>query len=331
MQTAIVILNYNGRKFLEKFLSKVIENSKGASIIVADNASTDDSVSFLQKNFPEIQLLKLTINKGYAGGYNEALQMVDTDWYILMNSDIEPLPHWLDNLHNYLQKNPSVKAAQPYILQEKDPRKFEYAGAAGGYVDYLGYPFCRGRIFDSCENQDGQYQSTNDLHWASGACLAVERATFWKAGGFDEYLFAHQEEIDLCCRIRKLGHTIAAISESQVLHVGGGTLQAENPQKTYLNFRNNLILIYKNFHGPNQSLLIVIRLLLDGLAGIKFLFDKKGKHCWAIVRAHFAFYKYMFFEKDKLIQNPTRQIEFYHKSIVWQFFVEKIKKYSDLP
>jgi len=331
MQIAIVILNFNGRNFLEKFLPKVIQNSKGASIIVADNASTDDSVSFLEKKIPEIQLLKLPFNRGYAGGYNEALKMVNADWYILMNSDIEPLPNWLDNLTTYLQKNPSVKAAQPFILQEINPSKFEYAGAAGGYLDYLGYPFCRGRLFDICENQQEQYQSINDLHWASGACLAVEREIFWKAGGFDEYLFAHQEEIDLCCRIRKLGHHIAAVANSQVLHVGGGTLQAENPQKTYLNFRNNLILLYKNFNGPNQFILIFLRLILDGLAGIKFLLNKKSAHCWAIVKAHFGFYKYLLTVKEKHIIYPSRKIEFYPKSIIWQFFVKKIKKYSDLP
>jgi len=331
MKVAIVILNFNGKGFLEKFLPKVIQFSKDSEIIVADNASTDHSITFLKENFPQIRLITLKENKGYAGGYNEALKEVDADWYILMNSDIEPLENWLSNLTDYLKEHPHVKAAQPYILQVANPNLFEYAGAAGGYIDYLGYPFCRGRIFDTCEQQNNQYFSTNDLHWASGACLAVEKETYWEVGGLDEYLFAHQEEIDLCCRIRKAGHQIAAIDNSRVLHVGGGTLQAESPRKTYLNFRNNLILIYKNYQGNSRFRIILIRLILDGIAGIKFLSQFKISHIFAIIKAHFAFYAYLLFHSNKGITNQSTTIDVYQKSIVWQYFVKKIKKFSDLP
>lgn len=330
MKVAIVILNYNGRGFLEKFLPKVIQFSKGSEIIVADNASTDSSIGYLEEHFRKIRLIKLKQNKGYAGGYNEALKEVDADWFILMNSDIEPMENWLTNLTQYLIAHPNVKAAQPYILQLANPNQFEYAGAAGGYIDFLGYPFCRGRIFDTCEEQKQQYPSSDELHWASGACLAVERETFWKVGGFDEYLFAHQEEIDLCCKIRKAGHQIAAVANSQVLHVGGGTLQAESPRKTYLNFRNNLILIYKNFQGNSRGSVILIRLILDGLAGIKFLSQMKILHTMAIIKAHFGFYAYVFLHSKKCIYKPTNSIQLYQKSIVWQYFVKKIKKFSDL-
>lgn len=330
MKVAIVILNFNGKGFLEKFLPKVIQFSKGSEIIVADNASSDHSISYLKEYFPQIRLITLKQNKGYAGGYNEALKEVDADWYILMNSDIEPQENWLLHLTEYLKAHPNVKAAQPYILQVALPTHFEYAGGAGGYIDFLGYPFCRGRIFDTCEEQNQQYRSSNEIHWASGACLAVERETYWKVGGLDEYLFAHQEEIDLCCRIRKAGHQIAAVENSQVLHVGGGTLKSESPRKTYLNFRNNLILIYKNFQGNSRFGVIFIRLLLDGLAGIKFLSQFKLAHIIAIIKAHFGFYTYLLFHSNKGIYKPMRTIAFYQRSIVWQYFVKKIKKFSDL-
>ena len=331
MRVAIVILNYNGKKFLEKFLPKVVQNSQGGEIIIADNASTDNSIAFLTSHYPELRLIQLKTNKGYAGGYNEALQLIDSDWYILMNSDIEPLENWLNNLTHYIQQNPTIKAAQPYILKESNPKEFEYAGAAGGYIDYLGYPFCRGRIFDVCEEEKQQYPTTNDLHWATGACLAIERNTYWEVGGLDEYLFAHQEEIDLCCRIRKAGYQIAAIENSKVLHVGGGTLQSDNPRKTYLNFRNNLILIYKNFQGNNRLFVIFARLILDGLAGVKFLTSFKFTHIFAIIKAHFGFYGYLLFHSNKQIDKKTKVIAFYNHSIIWQFFIRKIKKYTDLP
>lgn len=331
MKVAIVILNFNGRKFLEKFLPKVIQNSQGTDIIIADNASTDNTISFLTNNFPNLRVIHMPVNKGYAGGYNEALQQVSADWYILMNSDIEPLENWLENLVNFVQQYPTVKAAQPFILKENNPIEFEYAGAAGGYIDFLGYPFCRGRIFDHCEEDKQQYQSTMDLHWATGACLAVEAKTYWEVGGLDEYLFAHQEEIDLCCRIRKAGHQIAAVSTSRVLHVGGGTLHSDSPQKTYLNFRNNLILIYKNFQGNHRLLVIASRLLLDGLAGLKFLTSLKFAHILAIIKAHGGFYSYLLFYKKKQMYSRSKTIEVYQHSIVWQFFIRKIKKFTDLP
>ncbi len=331
MKVAVVILNYNGKKFLEKFLPKVLQNTQGGEIIIADNASTDDSISFLTSNYSNLRVISLKTNKGYAGGYNEALKHIEADWFVLMNSDIEPLANWLDHLITYIKENPRVKAAQPFILKESNPKEFEYAGAAGGIIDFLGYPFCRGRIFDNCEEDKGQYASSNNLHWATGACLAVERKTFLELGGFDEYLFAHQEEIDLCCRIRKAGNQIAAIENSKVLHVGGGTLKAESPQKTFLNFRNNLILIYKNFQGNNRFLVLFVRLFLDGIAGIKFLAELKFAHITAIIKAHFGFYNYLLFYSNKNKAKNSMAISFYNRSIIWQFFIRKIKKFSDLP
>ncbi|MEY2792771.1 MAG: hypothetical protein RJA76_763 [Bacteroidota bacterium] len=331
MKVAIVILNYNGKNFLEKFLPKVINNSPMGEIIIADNASTDDSIAFLNSNYKSLRLIQLPVNKGYAGGYNNALKEIKADWFILMNSDIEPLPNWLNRLMDFIQLNPKVKAAQPFIYKENKSTEFEYAGAAGGYLDFLGYPFCRGRIFDTCELDKHQYLNTTDLHWASGACLAVESKTFWEVGGLDEYLFAHQEEIDLCCRIRKAGYQIAAVEESKVLHVGGGTLQTDSPQKTFLNYRNNLILIYKNYQGNNRIKVIMARLLLDGLAGIKFLLDMKWRNCLAIINGHFGFYRYLIQHSEKQLYQKNKKIALYNHSIVWQFFVRKIRKFSDLP
>lgn len=329
MKVAIVILNYNGQKFLEKFLPTVIANSPEGNIIIADNASTDSSLAFLQTHFPNIQVIHLAQNLGYAGGYNAALKQIDAEWYVLMNSDIAPQANWLNHLLDYLTANPSVKAAQPFILKESNPTQFEYAGAAGGYVDFLGYPFCRGRIFDTTEVNTHQYSSTADLHWATGACLMVASKTYWEVGGLDDYLFAHQEEIDLCCRIKRAGHQIGAVAESRVFHVGGGTLQAENPRKTFLNFRNNLILLYKNF--DNRLPLIFFRLLLDGIAGVKYASEGKFKHVWAIIKAHFGFYYYLLFVNKQLIFPRREKIKTYPYAIIWQYFIKKRKRFSELP
>lgn len=329
MKVAIVILNYNGRKFLEKFLPIVVANSPEGNIIVADNASTDSSIEFLQLHFPQIQTIQLATNLGYAGGYNAALKQIEADWYVLMNSDIAPKAQWLGNLIQYLEANPNIKAAQPFILKENNPTEFEYAGAAGGYLDYLGYPFCRGRIFDTTEPNLNQYKSTSDLHWATGACLMVESKTYWEVGGLDEYLFAHQEEIDLCCRIKRAGYQIAAVADSLVLHVGGGTLQAENPQKTFLNFRNNLILLYKNF--DSKLPLLFFRLILDGIAGIKYASEGKFAHVWAIIKAHFGFYYYLLFVNKQVIFPLREKIRTYPHAIIWQYFIKKRKRFSELP
>ncbi|MEY4986656.1 MAG: hypothetical protein RL567_435, partial [Bacteroidota bacterium] len=266
MSVAIVILNYNGKAFLSKFLPKVISTSPEGDIYVADNGSTDDSIELIKSQFPQVKLIRSAENLGYAGGYNYALKHIEAEYYVLMNSDIEPKERWLSNLLSYFQANPKVAAAQPFILSYQEPTKFEYAGAAGGYWDRYGYAFCRGRIFDAIENQSQQYE-TALVNWATGACLMVRANAYWEVGGLDAYFFAHMEEIDLCWRLQRAGYDIAAVATSEVLHVGGGTLAQGNPKKTYLNFRNNLILLYKNLPKQKRTGILFSRMLLDGLAG----------------------------------------------------------------
>ncbi|MHA8054087.1 glycosyltransferase family 2 protein [Aquirufa sp. OSTEICH-129A] len=333
MSVAIVILNFNGKHFLEKFLPSVISTCPSGSIYVADNGSTDDSLDYLKKQFPEIHRIEGKGNLGYAGGYNRALKSIQAEFYVLMNSDIEPSEIWLNPLLDYMSKNTQVAAVQPYILNYQNQNSFEYAGAAGGFWDNLGFPFCRGRIFESIENNHGQYP-TGLVQWATGACLLVRSEIYWKVGGLDDYFFAHMEEIDLCWRIQRAGYHVAAVAESSVKHVGGGTLAQGNPFKTYLNFRNNLILLYKNLPQNKKIITILFRMLADGLAGIKYLLSGDFALIGAILKAHFAFYSYVLFEKNKQNLAPElikkEHIASYPKSIIWAYFAQKRKKFSDL-
>jgi GT2 family glycosyltransferase len=332
MSVAVVILNFNGKEFLEKFLIEVIQNTPNGIIYVADNGSTDDSLLFVEKNFPEITILQWPKNLGYAGGYNFALKQIEAEYYVLMNSDIKPLKGWLDPLLTFFKLNPNCAALQPYILDYKQPENFEYAGAAGGYWDNLGYPFSRGRIFDSIEKNTNQYP-TAFVNWASGACLMVKSNLFWKVGGLDEYFFAHMEEIDLCWRLQRAGFQIAAIAESQVLHVGGGTLAQGNPFKTYLNFRNNLILLFKNLDPTVKFNTLIKRMIMDGIAGLRYLFQGEFRQFIAVIHAHTHFYSYVLFNKNKhnLSENLQKNyIESYSSSIVIAYFVKKIRKFSGL-
>jgi GT2 family glycosyltransferase len=332
MSVAIVILNYNGQKFLSEFLPVVLENTPDALIYVADNGSTDDSLNILAKDFPQVSVLSWAENLGYAGGYNYALGQIKADYFVLMNSDIAPRKNWLPPLVTYFEAHPLVAAAQPFILDYAKPDYFEYAGAAGGFWDSYGYPFCRGRLFDNLEKNIGQYQ-TSTVNWATGACLMVRANVFQKVGGLDAYLFAHMEEIDLCWRMQRAGYTIAAIAESEVLHVGGGTLNKENPFKTYLNFRNNLILLYKNLEPSKRFFTILTRMILDGIAGIKFLTEGKVSSFIAILKAHFSFYSYLFFVKDK--QNLPEDLQkfwpkSYKGSILKDYFIEGKKQFNQI-
>ena len=332
MSVAIVILNYNGKAFLEKFLPQVIATSPEGEIYVADNGSTDNSITWLASNHPNIKLIKSPTNLGYAGGYNFALKQINTDFFVLMNSDIEPKKDWLKNLLTYFQANPNVAAAQPFILSYHEPDKFEYAGAAGGFWDKYGYAFCRGRIFDSLESQDQQYES-GLVNWATGACLMIKSKAYWEVGGLDSYFFAHMEEIDLCWRLQRAGHDIAAVSSSEVYHVGGGTLPQGNPQKTYLNFRNNLILLYKNLEPKKRFKILFVRMLFDGLAGAQFLSKAEFSQITAILKAHRDFYGYLLFEKNKENLATSLQKKYvtsYEGSIVWDYFIRKIKRFSEL-
>ena len=322
MKLAIVILNWNGKQLLEQFLPSVIENSESAAIYVADNASTDDSIKFLKAQYPSVKIIQNTENGGYAKGYNDALKQVDADIYCLLNSDVEVTKNWLIPVISEFETYSETTIIQPKILDYKRKNYFEYAGAAGGFIDKFGYPYCRGRIFDTIEKDKGQYDDVKNIFWASGACFFIRKSAFEQLNGFDESFFAHMEEIDLCWRAFNLGYKTKYIGTSTVFHVGGATLKNTNPKKTYLNFRNSLFTLTKNAEG-NLFFLILTRLILDGLAGIKFLSELKIAHIVAIIKAHFSFYKHLsglLKQRKALIQ--TRN--YYHKrSIVWAYFVKK--------
>ena len=331
MKTALVILNWNGKKLLERFLPTVIAHSEElATIYVADNASTDDSVRFVTEIFPQVVIIQNTTNGGYAKGYNDALRDLDEELFILMNSDIETTSGWLQPLIAAFDSDQKLGAAQPKIKDLKKKTHFEYAGAAGGYVDALGYPFCRGRIFETCEEDRGQYDDIKNIFWASGACLAVRNEVFWQAGALDELFFAHQEEIDLCWRIQNLGYSVKAIGSSTVYHLGGATLEQMNPQKTFLNFRNNLMLLLKNISGAQVYLILFLRMCLDGIAGLKFLAEGKPRHFYAILRAHFNFYRLLPKVLKTRKQNAGTKDYAALNSIVIKYFISHKKYYTDL-
>lgn len=290
MTIAIAILNWNGKNWLEKFLPSVIRHSSGAEIFIIDNASTDDSIIFLKDNFPEIKIIQNKLNSGFAAGYNEGLKLIRADIYCLLNSDVEVTENWLSPIINLFSADQNIAAIQPKILDYNDKSRFEFAGAAGGLIDNLGYPFCRGRIFDDIETDKGQYNDETEIFWASGCSLFIRSKDFWNINGFDERFFAHQEEIDLCWRLKNEGRKIFYTGKSTVYHVGGGTLNKQNPRKTFLNFRNNLTMLVKNLPAENLAPVIFSRLVLDGFAGLYFGYKNGWSHLWAILRAHFGFY-----------------------------------------
>ena len=286
---AVVILNWNGKSLLEKFLPSVIEYSPEATVYVVDNASSDDSVVFMKAHFPMVQLIQNTRNFGFAEGYNEGLRHVDAEIFALVNSDIEVTPNWLKPLLETFEKEPEVGIIQPKIRHYKNKDYFEYAGAAGGFIDQYGYPFCRGRIFETIEKDTKQYDDDCNIFWASGACFFIRSSVYHSLNGFDADFFAHQEEIDLCWRAINKGHQIKYSSKSIVYHLGGATLQKANPQKTFLNFRNSLLMLVKNLPKSSLFKVLFIRLLLDSLAGIQFLLKGQPFHTMAIINAHFHF------------------------------------------
>lgn len=331
MKTAIVILNWNGRKLLEQFLPSIIKfNSNNATIYVADNASTDTSISFIKEEFSTVKIVENTSNGGYAKGYNDALQHIKADIYCLINSDIEVTNNWLPPILEVFNNEPNTAIIQPKLLDFNNKTKFEYAGAGGGFVDLLGYPYCRGRIFNHLETNTGQFDDISDIFWASGACFFIRSKVFHKLNGFDEDYFAHQEEIDLCWRTQNEGYNIKYVGTSTVYHVGGATLKENSPRKTYLNFRNSLLTILKNV--PTKLLLFTIfsRLVLDGVAGIKFIVELRPVHSFAILKAHLSFYKNLpkFIKKRKKLQRKTNY--HIHQSVVWQYFILGRKKFEDL-
>ncbi|PHQ55985.1 MAG: dTDP-Rha--alpha-D-GlcNAc-pyrophosphate polyprenol alpha-3-L-rhamnosyltransferase [Lutibacter sp.] len=332
MKLAIVILNWNGKKLLEKFIPSIVKFSKlpEVEIVIADNASTDDSVLFIQQHYPTISIVKNLSNGGYAKGYNDALQHVNADIYALVNSDIEVTEEWLNPIISTFKNEPKTAIIQPKILDYKSKNKFEYAGAGGGFIDKYGYPYCRGRIFSNLEIDRKQYDDVAEIFWASGACFFIRSSVYHKIKGFDENYFAHQEEIDLCWRAKNLKHAIKYVGASTVYHVGGATLNEASPKKTFLNFRNSLFSLSKNLPKDKLIPIIFTRLVLDGLAGIKFFIELRPVHTFAIIKAHFSFYYYLstLLKKRKDIQQKNNYYTI--KSIVWEYFVLNKKTFKKL-
>jgi GT2 family glycosyltransferase len=336
-KTAVVILNWNGKAFLEKFLGAVVElsTSPETEIFLADNGSPDGSADWAEKNHPSVKIIRLNINHGFAGGYNLALKQINADYYILLNSDIEVTPGWTLPLITFMDNNPDVASCQPKILSWHNKKMFEYAGAAGGYIDKYGYPFCRGRIFGNVEEDSGQYDSQKDIFWSSGACMIV-RSDAWRiCGGFDPDFFAHMEEIDLCWRFHKAGYRICFIPDSVVYHVGGGMLAYDSPFKTYLNFRNNLYLLYKNLPDDTFHRTLFIRKLFDGLAAISFLVTGNFANLRSVWKAHMDYYKNIRTLKKK--RETTAELNkirssygILNKSVVFEFYIKGKKTFNEL-
>lgn len=333
-EIAVVILNWNGKVLLEKFLPSVITHSEEAAIYVADNASTDESVEFLKTYYPSVKIIQNNENGGYAQGYNDALKHVEEETFCLLNSDVEVTKGWLKPISSIFKTDPKTVIVQPKILDYKNKEYFEYAGAGGGFIDKFGYPYCRGRIFDTIEKDVNQYNDTTPIFWASGACFFIRKSIFEALNGFDESFFAHMEEIDLCWRAHNLGYTTQYSGTSAVYHLGGATLNASSPKKTYLNFRNSLFALTKNA-PKNLLFLIFIRLILDGIASLKFLTEFKFTHIWAVLRAHGSFYSSLpkLLKKRRVLRldiSKESVPKYYQmESIVWRYFINNKRKFRD--
>ena len=333
IKTAVVVLNWNGKDWLAKFLPTLVKYSTDATVFVADNASADDSVEFVKNNFSTVKIIINTTNGGYAKGYNDALKQIDAEYFVLINSDIEVTDGWLSPIIDLMDSDKKIAACQPKVLDYNNRSKFEYAGASGGFIDNLGYPFCRGRIFDDIEQDNGQYNYSIEVFWATGACLFVRASDFNTIGGLDEDFFAHQEEIDLCWRLKNNGYKVMVEPKSVIYHVGGGTLNAGSPFKTHLNFRNNLFMLFKNLPTYSLFTTIPIRLILDGVAALTFLNKENGlQHVIAIAKAHFIFY----FEIPKLIakRQKIKQENNLIGKVDWSILLQNkiigIKRFSEL-
>ena len=336
-KVAIVILNWNGQKMLAQYLPNVVEYSRqDAEVWVADNCSSDQSMHLLETQFPQVKTIVLEQNFGFAEGYNRALKQIEAEYYVLLNSDVEVSHHWLTPLIEFMDSHPQVAACQPKLLAEYDKDMFEYAGACGGFLDKYGYPFCRGRIFETVEQDNGQYDYQQEVLWATGACMMIRSTDYWNAGGLDARFFAHNEEIDLCWRLRLMGRKIYCIPESEVYHVGGGTLPKSNPMKTFLNFRNNLTMLYKNLGDNELDYVMRVRWFLDYLAAFEMLLLK---HSWgdfkAVLKARKAFKSWRKdFEADRKKIQASRVeknlSQIYDGSILWQYYAKGKKLFSQL-
>jgi len=331
-KVAIVILNWNGKYFLEKFLPSVVTyNHPDAEIVVADNASSDDSLTFLEENYPDIKIIRNETNLGFAGGYNQALSQVDASYFILLNSDIEVSPDWIQPVIDLMDRDPNIAACQPKILSYNDRGIFEYAGASGGFIDKYGYPFCRGRIFMTLEQDNGQYDNAVEVFWATGACLFVRADCYRMLGGFDADFFAHMEEIDFCWRLKNHGYKVMVCPKSVIYHVGGGTLPKSSARKTYLNFRNNMALLFKNLPSHRILKVFIARLVLDFIASMKFLMEGHIKDYFAVIRAYISFYRTLprtIRKRRLLLHKKTRHI--YRGNIAFDYFLFGKKKFDDL-
>jgi len=334
-RVAVVILNWNGRSLLEKYLPSVVQNTNLdlAKIYVADNASEDDSVSFIKSAFPEIEIIQLDKNYGFAGGYNKALENLNEEFFVLLNSDVAVAPNWIEPIVEQMDANPLIAAAQPKILSDRNKSYFEYAGACGGFIDFLGFPFCRGRILSSIEQDQQQYDDSIDVFWCSGAALFVRSILYKEAGGLDDKFFAHMEEIDLCWRLNSMGFRLVCEPSSVVYHYGGATLDYNNPRKLYLNFRNSLLMMYKNL--PSEKLVSVMfkRMVLDGVAAVQFLVKFEFLNFKAVWKAHIDFYKmlpaYKYARKECQQRSVKKNIPTMLKSsMIWHYFIKKEKSFS---
>jgi GT2 family glycosyltransferase len=332
VKVAVVILNWNGKRFLEQFLPVVLRHSQGQTeVIIADNASTDDSVAYLKEHHPDVRLVINEQNGGFAKGYNDALKQIHAEYYVLLNSDIEVTENWIEPVIRLMDTDPSIAACQPKLRSWHERSRFEYAGAAGGFIDRYGYPFCRGRIFFSVEEDTGQYDDACEVFWATGACMFVRAELYHRYGGLDEDFFAHMEEIDFCWRLKTEGYKIMYCPESVVYHIGGGTLPKSAARKTYLNFRNNFTLLFKNLPGKNVFPVFFVRFILDGVAGVKFLVDGGFSNLYAVTKAHFAFYKRYPQNLRKRKKIKHRDVNcIYRGNLVWDHYIAGKKKFSQL-
>jgi GT2 family glycosyltransferase len=337
MTTAIVILNWNGEKYLKQFLPILIKNTtlNESRIIVADNASTDSSLSALKELFPSVQTIVLDKNYGFAGGYNKALAQIEADFYVLLNSDVEVTPNWLEPLISYMYEYENVAACQPKILSYYNRNRFEHAGAAGGYIDRFGFPFCRGRVLSLAEEDNGQYDTTADIFWATGACFLVRSDTYWKVGGLDDDFFAHMEEIDMCWRFKSRGYKVVCVPESTVFHIGGGTLNTESPHKTYLNFRNNLLMLYKNLPEKHLRSTMNWRFVFDYVAALQLFITGKPKNALSVFKAREDFRKMIPDFESKRNQNilfatSDNQSDIFQESIVVNFYLKGKRTFNSL-
>ena len=329
---AIVILNWNGENFLKDFLPPLLQYTPWwAEIVVADNASTDNSVAFVKENFPQVKVIINEKNYGFAQGYNVALRQIDAEYYCLLNSDVEVSPNWLEPIIDFLDNRSEVAVCQPKLLSFHDKDTFEYAGASGGFIDKYGYPFCRGRIFNTLEKDTGQYDTAVDIFWATGACMFVRAAIYHDLGGLDDDFFAHMEEIDFCWRVKNAGFKVMCCPDSVVYHVGGGTLPKKSSRKTFLNFRNNLILLYKNLPKRRIPYVFFIRFILDNIAAVRFLFDSGTGDFVAIYKAYFSFYSSLrknFRKRSRTKHKHVSQI--YNRSIVFDYYFRKKRCFFEL-